>query len=71
MCVCVCVLSCTVCVCVCMWCFVLIYVSAPQVSGACKGPRRLLDPLGVEFQMIVSHCVGGVNQPGSSIRVGC
>ena len=34
-------------------CFVYTYVYAPCVYSACGDPRRVLDPLGLEFQTVV------------------
>jgi len=51
------------------FCFVLLLfpclnvVSVPCACSAHKGPKSTLDPLGLEFQMFVSHHAGAETEP--------
>ena len=43
----------------CVWVFCLrVYLYTTCVSGAPRGKKRVLDPLGLELQTVVSHHVG-------------
>lgn len=38
------------------------------MSGAHRGPKRVLDPMKLELRIVVSNPVGAIVKPSSSVR---
>lgn len=47
--------------CIYSMCLACLYVCILFIFGACGGQKRVLDPLELEFRMVVSHQVGAGN----------